>query len=78
MPISFISQQWDKSQNQFPAGNAGELSATDVNGLSTNSSLQQASCACIKPLKPFFCNLQREFTLDFEIKYQQFHAGLFL
>jgi hypothetical protein len=41
-PISAISQLQEayccyKSQNRFPAGNAGKLSAVDLNGLSTIS-----------------------------------------
>jgi hypothetical protein len=47
MPIFSISQWREayfcyKSQNQFPAGNAGKFSAMNVNGLSTISSLQLA------------------------------------
>jgi hypothetical protein len=38
-----------KSQNQFPAGNAGKLSAINVNGLSAFSSLQRAIMDMGKP-----------------------------
>jgi hypothetical protein len=45
MQISAISNQREtcysyKLQNQFPAGNAGNFSAVNVNGLSAISSLQ--------------------------------------
>jgi hypothetical protein len=45
-PISAISQQREaycryKSQNQFPARNAGKLSAMDLTGLSAISYLQR-------------------------------------
>jgi hypothetical protein len=45
MPISAISQWWEaychyKSPNRFLAGSVGKLSAINVNGLSTISSLQ--------------------------------------
>jgi hypothetical protein len=54
MPISAISQQREayfryKSQNRFPAGNAGKLSLMDLNGLSAVSYSQRAPTELDKP-----------------------------
>jgi hypothetical protein len=51
-------------------GNAGRLSAMNVNGLSTAASLWIgiSYIFLLQPMKPVFCNLKSKFPLNLKIK----------
>jgi hypothetical protein len=69
-----------KSQNRFPARNAGKLSAMNER-VFCNQSLQlerhgygETAFGCLQPLKPVFYYLKSEFLLNLKLKYQQFNV----
>ncbi len=83
LPVSAISQQQEayscyKSQNRFPPGNAGKLSAMNFSSLQWNlHGYGQATFDCLQPLKLFFFLLfKKRVPLILENKMSTIQCGM--